>query len=134
MPPPSYARRTNCKGCGVPNMRKPNRRCRYCGTKACEDCVKKCCAKAIENKKKSDERDFKHLAAYYMRWLEDHHVKLSPVVEKTPKGQKAMRWMAGYVELAGDGYQNVVHRQAAGETPIEAMQNLANGKYYAGGA
>lgn len=133
--PLSYARRTHCPKCGVPNTRKPNRICRYCYTKACGDCIKKCCAKAIQKKNEADERSFNRFSAYFMRWLGDHHVKLSPVIESDGKGgQRLVRWMAGYVVLAGDGFQNIVKDQAEGKTPLEALSNLGNGKYYKGGA
>lgn len=120
--PISYARRTNCKGCGVPNMRKPNRRCRYCGTKACEDCTKKCCAKAIERKKEADEREFNHFASYFMRWMEDHHVMVKPMLELGTN--KVIEWHAKRV-VAGEKTEEY----AAGASPLEALRNLANHKY-----
>lgn len=122
MPPPSYARRTKCQGCGVPSMRKPNRRCRYCNTKACEDCIKKCCPKAIENKKKVDERDFSHSAAFFMRWMEDNRVWVHPYVEVGTN--KVIAWHAKRV-VAGAH----TREYAVGASPLEALQNLSNHKY-----
>lgn len=116
----SYARRTRCPGCGVPSMRKPNRRCRYCNTKACEDCIKKCCPKAIERKKAADEKMFNHFAAYYMRWMEDNRVWVHPYVAVGTT--EVIEWHAKRVGEHTREY-------AVGASPLEALQNLADHKY-----
>lgn len=123
--PISYAKRTHCNGCGVPSIRKPNRTCRYCGTKACNDCLKKCCPKAIENKKKADERDFKHFAAYFLSWAERNAVRVYPEVEKTPEGaQRTVKWVAEYV-VAEPKYPP---RRAEATSLLQALRDLGDGK------
>lgn len=58
-----------------------------------------------------------------LRFMQERGVKLQPVFG--PHG--LLHWAAGYVALAADRFQNIVHHRqsATGATPEEALVNLS---------
>lgn len=138
------SRRTQCDICRVPSMRRPRRACLDCSKRVCSVCRTGCCvaastrtekreaaqrAKQATEEAKSAEATTEPTAEELLEFIIANHVELKPVVIiATSKHREVLRWLAGYREVGGDGWQNIIRTQAEGKTPMEAVMNLQAGR------